>query len=48
MSSSLELALTLDLKEIIVGTGTKDVIYTISPQKSVEFKKNLKNIVNAK
>ena len=41
-------ALTLNLKQIIVGTGTKDVIYTISAQKSAEFKKNLQNIVNAK
>ena len=41
-------ALTLNLKQIIVGTGTKDVIYTISAQKSAEFKKNLQNIVKAK
>ena len=48
MISPPALALTLNLKQIIVGTGTKDVIYTISAQKSAEFKKNLQNIVNAK
>jgi len=48
MNSPPELALKLDLKQIIVATGTKEVIYTISAQKSVEFKKNLQNIVNAK
>jgi hypothetical protein len=40
-------ALETDLKEIIVHAD-KDVIYTISPQKRAEFKKNLQNIVNAK
>ena len=48
MNSPPELALKLDLKQIIVATGTKEVIYTISAQKSAEFKKNLQNIVNAK
>ena len=48
MISPPALALTLNLKQIIVGTGTKEVIYTISAQKSAEFKKNLQNIVNAK
>jgi hypothetical protein len=37
-----------DLKQIIVNTGNKEVIYTISAQKSAELKKNLLNIVNAK
>ena len=48
MNSPPELALTLDLKQIIVNTGTKEVVYTLSEQKSKEFKKNLYNIVNAK
>ena len=48
MISPPALALTLNLKQIIVGTGTKEVIYTISAQKSAEFKKNLQNIVTAK
>ena len=48
MISPPALALTLNLKQIIVGTGTKEVIYTIFAQKSAEFKMNLQNIVNAK
>ena len=48
MNSPPELALSLDLKQIIVATGSKEVIYTVSAQKSAEFKKNLQNIVNAK
>jgi len=48
LGSPPELALKLDLKQIIVNTGTKEVVYTISAQKSLEFKKNLKNIVSAK
>jgi hypothetical protein len=48
LNSPPELALTLDLKQVIVNTGAKEVIYTISAQKSKEFKKNLYNIVNAK
>ncbi|HQZ25255.1 MAG TPA: hypothetical protein PLD18_08140 [Flavobacterium sp.] len=48
MNSPPELALSLDLKQIIVATGNKEVIYTVSAQKSAEFKKNLQNIVNAK
>jgi hypothetical protein len=47
LSSPPELALNLDLKQIIVH-GDKDVIYTLTAQKSTEFKKNLYNIVNAK
>ncbi|MBX9808465.1 MAG: hypothetical protein K2X95_11785 [Flavobacteriaceae bacterium] len=47
LNSSPELALKLDLKQIIVH-GDKDVFYTLSAQKSKEFKKNLYNIVNAK
>lgn len=48
LNSPPELALNLDLKQIIVNTGAKEVVYTISAQKSMEFKKNLYNIVNAK
>lgn len=48
MNSPPKLALEHDLKQIIVNTGTKEVIYTIFAQKSSEFKKNLQNIVNAK
>lgn len=48
LKSPPELALVLDLKQVIVNTGTKEVVYTISAQKSAEFKTNLKNIVNAK
>ncbi len=48
MNSPPDLALSLDLKQIIVATGNKEVIYTVSAQKSAEFKKNLQNIVNAK
>lgn len=47
MKSPPELALNFDLKQITVH-GDKDVVYTISEQKSREFKVNLKNIVNAK
>ncbi|MBA4320778.1 MAG: hypothetical protein C0412_20495 [Flavobacterium sp.] len=47
LQSPPEMALNLDLKKIIVH-GDKDVVYTISEQKSKEFKKNLYNIVNAK
>jgi len=49
MKSPPELALNLYLKQIIVHTDTgKDVVYSISEQKSREFKKNMYNIVNAK
>ena len=47
LKSPPDLALNLDLKQIIVH-GDKDVVYTISAQKSKEFRKNLYNIVNAK
>jgi len=47
LNSPPELALNLDLKQIIVH-GDKDVVYTITEQKSKEFRKNLYNIVNAK
>lgn len=47
LNSPPELALNMDLKQIIVH-GDKDVVYTISAQKSKEFRKNLYNIVNAK
>ena len=48
MNSPAELALKLDLKQIIVAIGEKKVEYPISAEKSAEFKKNLQNIVNAK
>ncbi len=48
LASPPELGLTLDLKQIIVNTGTREVVYTISSQKSKEFKINLQNVVNAK
>ncbi len=49
MKSPPDIALKLDLKQIIIHTDTKkDVVYSISEQKSREFKKNLFNIVNAK
>jgi hypothetical protein len=48
LSSPPKLAMDNDLKQIIVNTGNKEVIYTISAQKSAELKKNLLNIVNAK
>ncbi len=48
LNSPPELALNLDLKQIVVNTGTKEVVYTLTAQKSKEFKKNLQNIVNAK
>jgi len=37
-----------DLKQIIVNTGTKEVVYSISPLKNSEFKKNFKNVIEAK
>jgi hypothetical protein len=40
-------ALNFDIKQVIVHAD-KDVVYTISEQKSKEFRKNLYNIVNAK
>ncbi len=48
MGSPPELALTLDLKQVIVNTGSKEVVYVITAQKALEFRKNLENIVNAK
>lgn len=48
MASPPELALTLDLQKVIINTGSKEVVYTVSPQKSKEFKINLKNVVEAK
>lgn len=48
LGSPPERALALDLKEVIVNTGTKEVIYTILPQKNKEFKINLKNVIDAK
>jgi hypothetical protein len=47
LASPPEHTLIMDLKQIIVH-GDKDVVYSISSQKSAEFKKNLQNIVNAK
>jgi hypothetical protein len=48
MNSPPKLALEHDLNQIIINTGSKEVVYTISAQKSAEFKKNLQNIINAK
>lgn len=48
LNSPPKLALEQDLKKIIVNTGAKEVVYIISPQKSIELKKNLQNIVDAK
>lgn len=48
MSSPPELSLTLYIKQVIVDTGTKQVVYTITDQKSREYRKNTENIVNAK
>jgi hypothetical protein len=48
MQSPPTIGLERAIKQIIVNTGTKEVIYEISAQKSEEFKKNLQNIVNAK
>ncbi|WP_244534363.1 hypothetical protein [Flavobacterium fluvii] len=48
LASPPVLGLTLDLKQVIINTGTKQVVYTITPEKSKEFKTNLQNVVNAK
>ncbi|HEY6144612.1 MAG TPA: hypothetical protein VIV55_14470 [Flavobacterium sp.] len=48
IKSPPELAVKLELKQVIVHTGDKDVVYNVSAQKANEFKKNLQNIVNAK
>jgi len=48
MASPPQLGLTLDIKQVIVNTGNKEVVYTILPQKSKEFKMNLQNVVDAK
>ncbi|MBC7845347.1 MAG: hypothetical protein H7Y10_02510 [Flavobacterium sp.] len=48
LGSPPERALALDLKQVIVNAGTKEVVYTILPQKNKEFKTNLQNVVNAK
>jgi hypothetical protein len=48
LNSPPKIALEHDLKQVIVNTGTKEVVYTISAKKSAEMKKNLQNIVNAK
>ena len=48
LSSPPEKGLAVDLKQVIVNTGNKDVVYEISEKKSKEFRKNLSNIVNAK
>ncbi|HWR94668.1 MAG TPA: hypothetical protein VN192_05670 [Flavobacterium sp.] len=47
LNSPPNLALDLDIKQVIIH-GDKDVVYTLTAQKSAEFKKNLYNIVNAK
>jgi pyruvate/2-oxoglutarate dehydrogenase complex dihydrolipoamide dehydrogenase (E3) component len=48
MSSPPQRSLTLFVKQVIVNTGTKEVVYTISEPKSKEYRKNIENIVNAK
>jgi hypothetical protein len=48
LSSPPKIAMDNDLKQIMINTGTKEVVYTISAQKSAELRKNLLNIVNAK
>jgi hypothetical protein len=48
LSSPPEHGLKTDLKEIILNIDIKKVVYTITPQKAREFRKNLQNIVNAK
>jgi hypothetical protein len=48
MKSPPELSLNLFLKKVIINTGTKEVVYEISEQKSLEYRKNVQNIVNAK
>jgi hypothetical protein len=48
LNSPPEQGLKTDLKEIILNLGQKKVVYTITPQKAREFRKNLQNIVNAK
>lgn len=48
MKSPPELALKFFVKKVVVNTGTKEVVYEITDQKSKELKKNIENIVNAK
>jgi hypothetical protein len=48
MSSPPERSLTLFVKQVIVNTGTKEVVYTISEPKSKEYRNNIENIVKAK
>jgi hypothetical protein len=48
LNSPPELGLKTDLKEIILNTGKKKVVYAVTPQKAREFRKNLQNIVDAK
>jgi hypothetical protein len=48
INSPPEHGLKTDLKEIILNTDNKKVVYTITPQKAREFRKNLQNIVDAK
>ena len=48
MKSPPELSLKFFIKKVIINTGTKEVVYEISDQKSQEFRKNIENIVNAK
>lgn len=48
INSPPEHGLKTDLKEIILHTDNKKVVYAITPQKAREFRKNLQNIVNAK
>lgn len=48
LNSPPNVALNVDLKKVIVNTGTKEVVYTISEQKAKEFRKNIKNVIEAK
>lgn len=48
LNSPPELGLKTDLKEIILNTGNKKVVYAITAQRAKEFRKNLQNIVDAK
>jgi hypothetical protein len=48
MKSPPELSLKFFIKKVFINTGTKEVVYEISNQKSQEFRKNIENIVNAK
>lgn len=48
LNSPPNVALNVDLKKVIVNTGTKEVVYMITEQKAKEFRKNIKNVIEAK